>query len=113
MTNRVDPWHRFRALKRVSLIGVSVFVLISLPLVLERVAMQHSPSYLVAVYLEAAGWAIFVLVRITLTHEVRCPRCGQRFYVKRTVFWQIATKCLHCGQKKYGDLDTAAQSVGQ
>jgi DNA-directed RNA polymerase subunit RPC12/RpoP len=111
MTNRVDPWHRFRALKRATIFGVSLFFLMSAPLVLERVAMRTRPVYLLAVYLELAGWAIFVLVMITLTHEIRCPRCGQRFYVKGTVFWQVATKCLRCGQKKYGDVGTAKASL--
>jgi DNA-directed RNA polymerase subunit RPC12/RpoP len=113
MTSQVDPWHRFRTLKRVGLIGVSVFFLISAPLVLERAQMQHSRSYLVAVYLEVVGWMIFVLVMIILTHEARCPRCGQRFYNKGTVFWQMATKCLHCGQKKYGDVAAPEKPVGQ
>ena len=57
-----------------------------------------------AVYLVGSGWVIFGLVMITLTHEIRCPRCGERFYVKETVFWQMAAKCLHCGQKKYADV---------
>jgi DNA-directed RNA polymerase subunit RPC12/RpoP len=58
------------------------------------------------------GWIIFVSAMLILTHEVRCPRCSQRFYVK-DVFWQMATRCLHCGQQKYGDVGTAAKSNSQ
>jgi len=113
MASRVDPWHRFRILKRATVIGVSVFLLTSIPLVLERVQMRTRAVYLVAVYLATGAWMIFGLVMITLTHEVRCPRCGQRYYAKGAVFWQMATKCLHCGQQKYGDVGTAAKPTGQ
>jgi hypothetical protein len=32
------------------------------------------------------GWIVFGLVMLTVTHEVRCPRCGQRFYAKGRSF---------------------------
>ena len=61
------------------------------------------------------GWMIFVLTMMTLTYRVRCPRCGQKFYVKGTVYWQVATKCLHCGEKKYADVGapTNPDGIGQ
>jgi hypothetical protein len=100
MASQMDPWHRFRTLKRIDVIGVSVFLLTFVLLGLGRVDMRSHAIYFV-IFLW--GWAIFTLVMIKLTREVRCPRCGQRFYVK-DVFWQMATKCLHCGRQKYADL---------
>ena len=113
MTSQVDPWHRFRTLKRATVIGISVFFLTSIPLVLGRVELRPRAGYPPAVYTVTFGWMIFGLVMIILTHEVRCPRCGKRFYVKKGVFWQMATKCLHCGQQKYGDVASPAKPVGQ
>lgn len=98
MTSQVDPWHRFRTLKRATVIGISVFFLTSIPIVLGRVEMRPRAVYLPAVYTVTFGWMIFVLVMIILTHEIRCPRCGQRFYVKKEVFWQMATKCLRAAK---------------
>ena len=43
---------------------------------------------------------------------IRCPRCGQKFYVKGTVYRQVATKCLHCGEKKYADVGAPDESRG-
>jgi len=98
MASRVDPWHRFRALKRATVIGVSVFFLTFAFVVLGRVDMRSRVVYLVIIC-----WMIFGLAMLILTHGTRCPRCGGRFYVK-DIFWQMATRCLHCGQQKYGDL---------
>ena len=113
MTSQLDPWHRFRTLKRATVIGIAVFSLTSIPLVLGRVEMRPRAVYLPAVYTVTFGWMIFGLVMIILTHEIRCPRCGQRFYAKGADFWQMAKKCLHCGQQKYEDVGTVAKPVGQ
>jgi tRNA(Ile2) C34 agmatinyltransferase TiaS len=50
------------------------------------------------------GWMLFGLVMLAVTHEARCPRCGQRFYAKGAEFSQMTKRCLHCGQEKYADL---------
>jgi hypothetical protein len=78
-----------------------------------EVEMRPRAVYLPAVYTVTFGWMIFGLVMIILTHEIRCPRCGQRFYAKGADFWQMAKKCLHCGQQKYEDVGTVAKPVGQ
>lgn len=94
-----DPWHHQRMLRRATIIGVSVFVLITAPVALKRIDVS-----LRVLQVLFFGWMTYVLTMITLTYRVRCPRCGQRFYVKEPVFWQMATKCLHCGQKKYAHI---------
>jgi hypothetical protein len=55
---------------------------------------------------------IYGLVMTILTHEVRCPRCGERFYVQGSYFWQITKRCLHCGQLKYADVVTPPKAGG-
>jgi len=56
------------------------------------------------------GWIVFGLVMLTVTHEVRCPRCGQRFYAKGAEFWQMTKECLHCGQEKYAEVSSGPLS---
>jgi hypothetical protein len=105
-----DPWQHHRTLRRATIVGVSAFFLITAPIVLKRIDMS-----LRALQVLFFGWMIFVLTMMTLTYRVRCPRCGQKFYVKGTVYWQMATKCLHCGQKKYADVGapTNPDGIGQ
>jgi ribosomal protein L37E len=110
MTNKDDPWKRHRTLKRVSFLGVVFYLFPTIALAwLEQIDMR-SPT----MYVLGFGWVIFGLVMLTLWHEVRCPRCGQRFYAKGMEFWQMARECLHCGLPKYADVSTAPEhSSGQ
>jgi hypothetical protein len=101
-----DPWQRFRTLKRATLIGVPVFFVTFAILALGWMDMRSRAVYLFF------GWMIFAMVMLILTHEVRCPRCNKRFYVK-DVFSQMTTECLHCGQQKYGDVGTPTKPNGQ
>jgi DNA-directed RNA polymerase subunit RPC12/RpoP len=105
MTTDKDPWAFFRILKRATIIGISLFFLIA-ALFITRAIDRGSVIIKMLVW----GWAIFVVVMITLTHEVRCPRCGKRFYAKGGDFSQMTFECLHCGQEKYGDLKTGVLS---
>jgi len=57
------------------------------------------------------SWMLFVIVMLILTHELKCPRCGQRFYAKGADFWQMTKTCLHCGQQKYSDVSAAPKPV--
>jgi DNA-directed RNA polymerase subunit RPC12/RpoP len=94
MPNQPDPWRRFRVLRRVGIVSV-IFFFSSFAFV----GLGRLDGRLVAY-----GWMLFVLVMLTVTHEARCPRCGQRFYAKGFEFWQMTSKCLHCGQRKYAEL---------
>jgi len=59
------------------------------------------------------GWMGLVIVMVIITHELKCPRCGKRFYVKGLSFWQMATKCIHCGTPKYADVNADRTEVHQ
>jgi len=97
-----DPWHHYRTLRRAKILGVCVFVLTTALVATFAQTHMRSPVLLIPFF----GWMIFGLVMEVLAHQVRCPRCGQKFYVKGSLYWQMATKCLHCGQKKYTDVGT-------
>jgi hypothetical protein len=99
MGNAADPWKRHRLLKRVSLVAVLFLFLVFAAAVSGQVDMR-SHGFRVLVF----GWMLFGIVMLTLAHEVRCPRCGQRFYAKGAEFWQMTKTCLHCGQLKYADV---------
>ena len=105
MISRDDPWRHHRMLMRASIPGV-LFLASMCVLVAIGYIDLHSRGVRLLVF----GWIIFVLVMVTLTHEVKCPRCGQRFYAKGAVFWQMTTECLHCGQPKYADVVTPPKS---
>jgi hypothetical protein len=110
MTNKDDPWKRHRTLKRVSLLGVFLYLFPVIAFALLGQIDMRSPT----MYALGFGWMIFGLAMLTLWHEVRCPRCGQRFYAKGMEFWQTARVCLHCGLPKYADVSTAPErSSGQ
>lgn len=48
-------------------------------------------------------WFLFMIVAIGRLQVWRCPRCGERFFMK--FFWHniFASRCLHCGLEKYAD----------
>jgi hypothetical protein len=108
MVSRDDPWRLHRLLKRVSILSI-LFLFLAFAVVLFGQIDMSSRG----VSLLGFGWMIFGLVMLILTHEVRCPRCGQRFYAKGADFWQMTTKCLHCGQSKYADVGAPAKSSGE
>ena len=102
-----DPWHHYRTLRRATIVAVSLFSLTTALVVLKQIDMS-----LRALQILVVGWLIFGLAMTILTYHVRCPRCGQKFYVKGTAYWQMATKCLHCGQKKYADVGAPTKPIG-
>ena len=107
MASPDDPWKRHRMLKRVSILAVLVLFLTFALALFGQIDLRSRGFHLLVF-----GWMIFALVMLTLTHEVRCPRCGQRFYAKGAEFWQMTTECLHCGQLKYADVGTPANRSG-
>ena len=103
MISRDDPWKRHRILKRVSLLALFFFLFPTIALAwIGQIDMRSSGMHLLVL-----GWVIFAIIMAAMFHEVRCPRCGKRFYANGTDFWQMATECLHCGLPKYADVNTA------
>ena len=94
-----DPWRYHRILKR---IGVTSTLFIFLTVLSVALGLIDERSR--ALHMVMICWSLLVLVMLTVNHEARCPRCGQRFYVNGLRFWQMTRKCLHCGQKKYTEL---------
>lgn len=101
MGNDADPWRRHHLLKRVSLVSLLLMFLVGAAVVSGQVDMR-SHGFRVFVF----GWMLFAILMLILTHEVRCPRCGQRFYAKGADFWQMTKTSLHCGQRKYAAVST-------
>jgi len=99
MVSSADPWRQHRVLKKVG-VGSVLFLFSTSALVAFGQIDMRSRGFHALVF----GWIIFGLVMLTLTHEVRCPRCGQRFYSKGMDFWQMSKECLHCGQRKFSDV---------
>ena len=108
MGNVADPWKRYRFLKRVGLVSVLFLFLVFAAAVSGQVDMR-SHGFRVVVL----GWMLFGIVMLILTHEVRCPCCGKRFYAKGAEFWQLTKTCLHCGQLKYADVSVALKTRQQ
>ncbi len=100
-----DPWRFHRALKRVGVISAFFIFLIVASVVLGLVD-ERSRGFHLLIYC----WISFVFVMLTVTHEVRCPRCGQRFHAKGLDYWQLTRRCLHCGQEKYAKLEARPKS---
>ncbi len=100
MGNAADPWRRHRLLKRVGLVAILFLFFVFAVGMFGQVDMR-SHGFRVLVL----GWMLFGIVMLILTHEARCPRCGQRFYAKGAEFWQMTKICLHCGQLKYADVN--------
>jgi hypothetical protein len=98
--NQPDPWRYHRILKRVSVVSILVFFLTSAFVFLAGI---DTGSLVVRVL--GYGWMLLVVVMLTVTHEVRCPQCGHRFYANGSWFKQMTKRCLHCEQEKYADLD--------
>jgi DNA-directed RNA polymerase subunit RPC12/RpoP len=99
MVSPADPWRQHRALKKIG-VGSLLFLFSTFAIVTLGHIDMRSRGFHALVF----GWIVFVLVMLTLTHEVRCPRCGLRFYAKGADFWQTSGKCLHCGQREYADV---------
>jgi len=79
---------------------VGIFAILSLFLIFALILVGQIDMRSRMFHLLGFGWLIFVLIMLILTHEVSCPRCGQRFYARGADFFQITTECLHCGQPK-------------
>jgi hypothetical protein len=99
-----DPWKRHRILTRVGIFGLVLYLLPTLAIVwLDQIDMRSAGMYLLVL-----GWTLFVVVMLILWHEVRCPRCGKRYYAKSVELHQMTGECLHCGLPKYADVNTPA-----
>lgn len=105
MLDSADPWSRHLFLKRIGSVSILFFFLTFAFVLFGQIDMR-SRGFHVLVYV----WMLFVLVMLTLTHEARCPRCGQRFYAKGAEFSQVTKRCLHCGQEKYADLSAKTKT---
>ena len=105
MGSAADPWKRHRFLKRAGFVSVLFIFLVFAAAVFGEADMR---SYGFRVL--AFGWILFAIVMLILTHEVKCPRCGQRSYAKGAVFWQTTKTCLHCGQVKFAEVSRPKNS---
>jgi DNA-directed RNA polymerase subunit RPC12/RpoP len=105
MLDQADPWKHHRVLKRIGRV-TAIFISMTVAFVALGLIDMRSRGFQMLMYC----WMLFVLVMLTVTHEARCPRCGQRFYVKGLEFWQMTTRCLHCGQRKYAALGAIPKS---
>ena len=101
MVSRTDPWSAHRWVKRVGVASV-VFLFLMIALHVYGLIDMRSRGLLFPFF-----WMIFVVIMMTVTHELKCPRCGQRFYAKGAEFSQTTGRCLHCGQEKYADVTPA------
>lgn len=99
MLDPADPWRHHRILKRIGTLSV-IFISLTVASVALGLIDTDSRGLQMPMYC----WMLFELVMLTVTHEARCPRCGQRFYAKGLQFWQVTKRCLHCGQENYADL---------
>jgi hypothetical protein len=105
MLGQEDPWRHHRFLKRIG--GVSaLFIFLIVACVALGLIDERSRGLQMLMYC----WVLFVLIMLTVTHEARCPRCDKRFYANGLQFWQMTSKCLHCGQKKYASLSPATKT---
>ena len=103
MVSRTDPWSAHRWVKRVGVASV-VFLFIMVALHVYGLIDVRRLQF-------AFFWMIFVVIMMTVTHELKCPRCGQRFYAKGAEFSQTTGRCLHCGQEKYADVTPMSEPV--
>src|SRR5580704_14853342 len=77
MLHQADPWRQHRVLKRVGSISILILFLIMAFVLFGQINLR-SRGFHLFIY----GCILFGLVILTVTHEARCPRCGQRFYAK-------------------------------
>lgn len=58
----------------------------------------------------AIAWMIAISIAGYRSGMLRCPRCGQRYYVRTFFHNGFARRCLHCGLPKWasGSLDRPA-----
>ncbi len=95
-----DPWKQFRVLKWAGPLGLLFYLFPTIALVaFGRVGMDSRGMHFLIF-----GWIAFVLVMLTIIHEMKCPQCGERFYARGLDFWQMTAKCLHCGVPKYAEV---------
>jgi ribosomal protein L37E len=104
----MDPWKRHRIVNRVGILGAYLYLLLTIAVAWLGIIDTRSTS----MHLVILGWMIFVVVMLVMLREIRCPRCGQRFYTKGFDFRQMAKYCLHCGLPKYADVNTAQKPDG-
>jgi len=77
MLNQTDPWRYHRNLGRVPKIALPFFLLVPVFVFLGILGLDSDIFHFLV-----CSWALLVLVMLVMTHEARCPRCGQRFYAK-------------------------------
>ena len=68
---------------------------------------------LFAAYWWAAAPPLFVWFVVTgfrLTYW-RCPSCGKAFFARLLVGNLFARRCLHCGLRKWGDLESGGRGA--
>ena len=104
MADQADPWRHHRILKRIGNVAILFIILICASVAVNLVD-SRSRGFRILIF----GWVSFALIMLMVTHEARCPRCGQRFYAKGLEFWQMTRRCLHCGQKKYAELSATRE----
>jgi hypothetical protein len=103
---QTDPWSTHRWLKRIGVVSIA-FLFLIFALGVGGLINARSNG-LNAIFF---CWMIVVLIMLITTNEVKCPRCGQRFYAKGSEFSQVTRRCLHCGQKKYADVTPESKAV--
>jgi DNA-directed RNA polymerase subunit RPC12/RpoP len=70
---------------------------------LATIALFHTttPAFALAI-----AWMAFFLVASIRLQLFKCPRCGNRFFVKSWFRNDLARRCLHCKLKKYAGPET-------
>jgi hypothetical protein len=49
------------------------------------------------------SWFLLMIITVGRLQVWRCPRCGERFFMKSVWHNLFTSRCLHCGLEKYAD----------
>jgi hypothetical protein len=101
MSDYQYAWEKCRSLTNQFVFALIVQLLIIAASIYFTVAIRNNSVPVVALQV---GWlAIFVAAAIRL-HNLRCPRCGEKFFVSPGYYHNVfARRCLNCGLPKYSN----------
>lgn len=93
-----ELWQEYRKRRNLALLAFFGYTPVVLLFAVVTIRLFHITT---PTFIAAFTWMAFYTIAVIRIQTFRCPRCGEWFFAKWWYHNIFATRCLHCGLRKY------------